>query len=33
MFNMTEIDDYDNNNLEENDYSAIEVPKIKKESR
>lgn len=33
MFNMTEIDDYDNNNLEENDYSAIEVPKIKKDSR
>lgn len=32
MFNMTEIDDYDNN-LEENDYSAIEVPKIKKDSR
>lgn len=33
MFNITEIDDYDNNILEENDYSAVEVPKIKKDSR
>jgi hypothetical protein len=33
LFNMTEIDDYDNNNLDENDYSVIEVPKIRKEPK
>lgn len=31
MFNINELDDFDNNALEENDYSAVEVPKARKE--